>query len=82
MGKSDTARAYKAMSPADQRTFDRWLKANAIFGLIFAVAIVAMALAGFWSAGKGDAAIADVGKAGDTGALNPAQPAIGMSSTD
>ena len=81
MGKSDTARAYKAMSPADQRTFDRWLKANAIFGLTFAVAIVAMALAGFWSAGKGDAAIADV-KAGDTGALNPAQPAIGMSSTD
>ena len=82
MGRRDFARAYKFMSPADQRTFDSWLKANAIFGLIFAVAIVAMALAGLRSAGKGDAAIADVGKAGDTGAFNRAPPAIGMSSTD
>ena len=29
MGKSDIARMYKYMSAEDQRTFDRWLKANA-----------------------------------------------------
>lgn len=46
MGKGEIARYYKFMPPADQRTFDRWLKANAIVGLIFTIAIVAMAIGG------------------------------------
>ena len=36
---------YKNMSPEDQRKYDRWLKASAVVGSIFAAAIVAMALA-------------------------------------
>jgi hypothetical protein len=50
---------YMKMSPEDRRTFDRWLKANAIIGLIFAVGIVAMAVAGFNSGGSRDAAVAE-----------------------
>jgi hypothetical protein len=46
MSKGEIARHYKRLSPADQRTFDRWLKANAIVGLIFTIAIVAMAISG------------------------------------
>jgi hypothetical protein len=46
MGKGEIARHYKIMSPADQRTFDRWLKANAIVGLILTIGIVAMAISG------------------------------------
>jgi hypothetical protein len=46
MGKDKISRDYKIMSPEDQRTFDRWIKANAILGLIFAVGIVAMGVAG------------------------------------
>lgn len=37
---------YADMSAADQRTFDRWLKANLVIGSIFASALVAMALIG------------------------------------
>ncbi len=36
---------YKNMSPEEQRAYGRWLKAGAVVGLIFAAAIVAMALA-------------------------------------
>jgi hypothetical protein len=39
-------RHYKDMSAEDQRTFDRWLKANLVIGSIVAAGIVAMALAG------------------------------------
>jgi hypothetical protein len=46
MGKGEIARYYKFMSPADQHTFDRWLKANAIVGLILTIGIVAMAISG------------------------------------
>jgi hypothetical protein len=52
-------REYQKLSPEDQRTFDRWLKANAILGAIFAVGMLAMALAGINSAGP-DAEIAAV----------------------
>ena len=37
---------YEKMSPEDQRTFDRWIGANAIFGAVLAVGILAMAVAG------------------------------------
>src|SRR4051794_38085680 len=56
MGKSDYARIYKFMSPEDQRTFDRWLKANSIIGLLFTVLIVAMAAAGSNSSGPRESA--------------------------
>jgi hypothetical protein len=46
MSKGEIARHYKRMSPADQRTFDRWLKANAIVGLILTIGIVGMAISG------------------------------------
>jgi hypothetical protein len=56
MGKGEIARYYKFMSPADQRTFDRWLKANAIVGLVLATGIVAMAISG---SKERDPAVAD-----------------------
>jgi len=42
--KIGTAREYQNMSPEDQRKFDRWLQSNAIFGSIFAIGMLAMAL--------------------------------------
>ena len=48
---------YRDMSPEDRRTFDRWLKANAVVGLMFAAGLFAMALAG--STGRRDATVAN-----------------------
>lgn len=59
MGKSDAALNYKSMSPEDRRSFDRWLRANAIFGLILAAGVVAMAFAGSRTVGSRDATMAD-----------------------
>jgi hypothetical protein len=56
------SRNYMKMSPEDRRTFDRWLKANAILGLIFALGIIAMAVAGSNSGGLRDAAVAENNK--------------------
>jgi hypothetical protein len=81
MGKSDIARTHKHMSPEDQRTFDRWLKANAIVGLLFTAAIVAMAFAGSKSVGPRDATVADNKNASDVAALR-ARSQQGMSSPD
>ncbi len=58
MGRGQIASCYKRMSAEDQRTFNRWLKANAILGSIFTAGIIAMALAGSMSAGPRDAAVA------------------------
>jgi hypothetical protein len=52
-------RRFTPLSPEDQREFDRWLKANAIVGLIIAVGLVAMALAGLNSMGRPDSAATD-----------------------
>jgi hypothetical protein len=38
---------YERMSPEDQRTFDRWMRANAVLGAILGLGILAMAFAGF-----------------------------------
>jgi hypothetical protein len=57
MSKGCIVRQYRAMSPEDRRTFDRWLKANAVFGSIFAAGLFAMALAG--STGPHDATVAN-----------------------
>ena len=37
---------YKAASPDDRRSFDRWLTANAFIGSILAAGLIAMAVAG------------------------------------
>ena len=41
-----TTREYQRASPKDQREFDRWLNSNAILSSIFAVGMLAMAVAG------------------------------------
>ena len=58
-------RRITPLSPEDQREFDRWLKANAIFGLIIAVGMLAMALAGLNSVGRPDSAVTDGPKSSD-----------------
>jgi hypothetical protein len=49
---------YWRLSADDRHTFDRWLQANAIFGSIFAVVLIAMAFAGSRSIAPRDAAVA------------------------
>jgi hypothetical protein len=49
---NDFRRDY-SKSPRD---FDGWLKANAVLGSILATGILAMALAGLYSAGRPDGA--------------------------
>jgi hypothetical protein len=65
MGKSGLASYYRGLSPEDQRTFDRWLKANAVVGAIFATGLIAMALTGARSVGPRDAELASRTKAPD-----------------
>ena len=65
MGKGRIASYYGRLSPEDQRTFDRWLKANAIVGAIFATGLIAMALTGSKSVGPRDAEVASRTKASD-----------------
>lgn len=36
---------YESGSPEDQRKFDRWLNTNAVVSSIFAIGVLAMALA-------------------------------------
>jgi hypothetical protein len=55
-------RRFTPLSPEDQREFDRWLKANAILGLIIAAGLVAMALAGSNSGGRSHSAATDAPK--------------------
>jgi hypothetical protein len=55
MATNHIAREYKRISKEDQRTFDNWLKANGILGLIFAAGLLAMAVAGANSVGPLDA---------------------------
>jgi hypothetical protein len=57
------------MSAEDQLTFNRWLKANTVVGLILAAGLAAMAVAGSNSVGRLDAAVADrtkISGAGDS----------------
>jgi hypothetical protein len=41
---------------SNPRQFDGWLKANAVFGLVLAIGMLAMALAGLYSGGPVDVA--------------------------
>ena len=65
MGKGGIAFCYRGLSPEDQRTFDRWLKANVIVGAILATGLVAMALTGSRSVGPRDVELARRTKASD-----------------
>ena len=40
------SREFQNMSPEDQHTFDRWIRANAVVGSIFALGMLAMAVMG------------------------------------
>jgi|ERR1700730_7722686 hypothetical protein len=46
MTKGEILAQYKNLSPEDRRSFDRWLRGNAVVGSIFGVALVAIALGG------------------------------------
>lgn len=59
MGKANIWKLYRSLSSEDQRTFDRWLKANAILGLMFASLFAVMALAGWMAAGPSETTVAD-----------------------
>jgi len=50
---------HQRQSPEGQRTFDEWLKANAIFGAILFIGMLAMAWMGSNSFGRSDVAQAD-----------------------
>jgi hypothetical protein len=39
---------YKQLTVEDRRTFDRWVRANAVCGLIAMVALITMAVMGSW----------------------------------
>jgi hypothetical protein len=58
MRRCNLSSYYKRLCTEDRRTFDRWLLANAIFGSIFAVVLIAMAFAGSRSIAPRDAAVA------------------------
>ena len=79
MGKSDAALNYKSMSPEDRRSFDRWLRANAIFGLILAAGVV---FAGSRTVGSRDATMADNRDASDVAAAAARSRQTGVPSTD
>jgi hypothetical protein len=65
MGEGGIAFYYTRLSREDRRTFDRWLKANAIVGAIFATGLIVMALTGSRSVGPRDAELASRTKASD-----------------
>ena len=44
MAKGEFLVKYQDLSTEDRRTFDRWLKANAVIASIFAMALVAIAI--------------------------------------
>jgi hypothetical protein len=46
MSKGQILAKYKHLSPEEQRSFDRWLRANAVVGSMFALALMAFALVG------------------------------------
>src|SRR6266852_4341483 len=83
MGKGGIASYYTGLSREGRRTFDRWLKANAIVGAIFATALIVMALTGSRSVGPRDAELASRTKASDVAVSEQRwrQPALRRAST-
>ena len=58
MEKGRIFEQYRSMSPEDQRTFNRWVTANAVVGLVVSAALVAMAVVGANSERPRDAILA------------------------
>ena len=81
MGRADNPQNYKIMFSEDQRTFDRWLTANAVVGLILVAGLVAMAVAGSNSVAPRDAVMADGTKASDAVASERGHEQTSVSST-
>ena len=82
MTKREIATTYRHLSPADRAVFDRWLKANAIGGSIFAAAFLVMAVAGSDAGPRqamANSEITDVGAAmrhSDAGRVSPTELTI------
>ena len=81
MGKGGIASYYRGLSRQDQRTFDRWLEANAIVGAIFATGLIVMALTGSRSVGPRDAEVAGRTKASDVAVSEQRWRQPGMATT-
>ena len=63
-----TAREYQRTSPEDQRDFDKWINPNAILSSIFAIGVLAMALAAIvvpYQSGKDVAAVVSTSMSGE-----------------
>jgi hypothetical protein len=48
MTQSKDVRNYKHLSGDDSRTFDQWMRANVVVGLLAFTLLVAMAVMGNW----------------------------------
>jgi hypothetical protein len=59
MGNANIRKLYSSISSEDQRTLDRWVRANAVIGLIFAALIGGMAMAGWMAVGPPETAVAN-----------------------
>jgi len=79
MGKGHIAFYYRRLSAEDQRTFNRWLKANAIVGAMFLAGMIAMAV-GSRSLGPGphDPAVAGSKKPSETAMSQPRRKQNGV----
>src|ERR1700752_5111721 len=81
MGKDGIGSSYRGLSREDRRTFDRWLKANAIVGAIFATGLIVMALTGSRSVGPRDAELASRTQASDVGVSEQRWRTPGLATT-
>jgi hypothetical protein len=59
MAEGRISESYQKMSVEDQTEFNRWLKANAVVGSIFAAAVLMMAFVGAQTSGSADRPAAD-----------------------
>jgi hypothetical protein len=63
-----TAKEYQRTSPEDQRDFDKWINSNAILSSIFAIGVLAMALAAIvvpYQSGKNVVAVVSTSMSGE-----------------
>jgi hypothetical protein len=63
-----TASEYQRVSPKDQRDFDKWINSNAILSSVFAIGMLAMALAAIvvpYESGKHVVAVVSTSMSGE-----------------
>ena len=63
-----TVREYQRTSPEDKRDFDKWINSNAILSSIFAIGVLAMALAAIvvpYQSGRNMVAVASTSMSGE-----------------